>query len=92
MLNVMLYPARGIITFGLQIFYRIKKAAKRYPFLNFKAEPVKFSKSLEICGAFLIFCSGNLTAFSNVLNVALSVIISGAKLQMPFLNLFDPFR
>ncbi|EJT79492.1 hypothetical protein GGTG_04576 [Gaeumannomyces tritici R3-111a-1] len=32
------------------------------------------------------------TAFSNVLDVALGVIISGAKLQMPFLNLLDPFR
>ncbi|EJT73194.1 hypothetical protein GGTG_10043 [Gaeumannomyces tritici R3-111a-1] len=51
-----------------------------------------FSKLSEICGAFLVFCSGNLTALSNVLNVTLSVIISGAKLQMPFLNLFDPFR
>ncbi|EJT68506.1 hypothetical protein GGTG_13917, partial [Gaeumannomyces tritici R3-111a-1] len=51
-----------------------------------------FSKSSEICGVFLVFYSGNPTAFSNVLDVASGVIVSGAKLQMPFLNLLDPFR
>ncbi|EJT80556.1 hypothetical protein GGTG_00551, partial [Gaeumannomyces tritici R3-111a-1] len=52
----------------------------------------RFSKSLEICGAFLVFCFNSPTAFSNVLNVASGVIINGAKSQMPFLNLLNPFR
>ncbi|EJT77227.1 hypothetical protein GGTG_07139 [Gaeumannomyces tritici R3-111a-1] len=41
---------------------------------------------------FLIFCSGNPTAFSDVFDVASGVIISGTKSQMPFLNLLNPFR
>ncbi|EJT79393.1 hypothetical protein GGTG_04477 [Gaeumannomyces tritici R3-111a-1] len=51
-----------------------------------------FLKLSKICGAPLVFYSGSLTAFSNVLDVALSVIINGTKLQMPFSNLLDPFR
>ncbi|EJT68181.1 hypothetical protein GGTG_14239 [Gaeumannomyces tritici R3-111a-1] len=52
----------------------------------------KHKRLKRICGAFLVFCSSSPTAFSNVLDVALGVIISGAKSQMPFLNLLDPFR
>ncbi|EJT71109.1 hypothetical protein GGTG_10369 [Gaeumannomyces tritici R3-111a-1] len=39
-----------------------------------------------------IFCFGSPTAFSDVLDVASGVIVGGAKLRMPFLNLLDPFR